>query len=192
MLLVAGLGNPGAEYAETRHNIGVLVAERLARLGGAPWRDKFNGRVAACDLWGERLVLLTPLTYMNESGRSVGPALRFHKLTAAELLVVHDELDLPLGTVRLKLGGGEAGHRGLKSVTAHVGTQEYARLRLGIGRPPSGFRGQVADFVLQGFPSSDRPLVERAVEQAVEAVQLMVERGLSEAMNKTNQRDCAR
>jgi PTH1 family peptidyl-tRNA hydrolase len=189
MILLVGLGNPGPRYAETRHNVGFMTAERVVvRAGGGVWRDKFSGKLAQLELDGEKHWALEPQTFMNESGRSVGPALAFFKLEPKDLLVVHDELDLPFGELRLKSGGGDAGHRGLKSVTAHVGSADYARLRVGIGRPPPEFDGSVADFVLHGFALSDRAVLPRVIDRAAEAVELVARRGLPAAMNEINRR----
>ena len=154
-MIVVGLGNPGPQYAATRHNLGFMVVDELgARAGGVAFRSKFHGEYAEARVAGEAVTLLKPLTYMNDSGRSVQAALAFFKAPPAELLVVHDELDLPFGELRLKNGGGDAGHRGLKSITQALGTSDYPRLRLGIGKPARGFQGRGADFVLDGF----RPL----------------------------------
>ncbi|MDX2054329.1 MAG: aminoacyl-tRNA hydrolase [Polyangiaceae bacterium] len=186
MFLVVGLGNPGSRYSGTRHNIGFLAVEFLAR--GAEWRQKFQGEIAQIELGGQKLTLLKPLTYMNESGQSVGPAAKFFKVEPRDVVVVHDELDLPLGTVRIKQGGGDAGHNGLRSIRAHLGTGDFIRIRLGIGRPPPTFRGEIADYVLQGFPLADQGARDTMAEQAALALELIVERGLSSAMNTVNQR----
>jgi PTH1 family peptidyl-tRNA hydrolase len=189
ILLVVGLGNPGERYARTRHNVGFEAVERLVeRRGGAPWREKFSGRLAQVERAGDKLLVLEPQTFMNESGQSVGPALAFHRLAPSDLLVVHDELDLPFGELRLKQGGGDAGHRGLRSVTAHVGSGDYARLRIGIGRPPPEFEGDIVDFVLQGFPLADRAELSKVLDRAAEAIELVAEKGLPSAMNQINRR----
>ncbi len=188
MILLVGLGNPGRRYEDTRHNAGFLVVDRLAeRLGPVTWKEKFRGVHASAELGGNKLVLLKPQTFMNESGRSVQPAIAFFKVPLARVLVVHDELDLPFGTLRLKHGGGDAGHNGLRSIRQHLGSGEYTRLRVGVGKPSGDFRG--ADFVLQAFASADRADLDEVLDRAVEAVTLFVEKDLSEAMNVTNQRD---
>lgn len=188
MILVVGLGNPGAKYAGTRHNAGFLVVDRLVGAAGGQWREKFSGRFAQIEVGGERVVALEPLTFMNESGRSVQPAMAFFKLTSESLLVVHDELDLDFGELRLKLGGGDAGHRGLKSITTQLGGPSYARLRVGIGRPRADFRGSQADYVLEGFAPEERAHLDGVLDRAVDAVRLVIERGLTAAMNVTNQK----
>ena len=154
MKLIAGLGNPGAKYARNRHNIGFMAVDRIAEDHGfSPWRQKFQGLVSEGRLGGEKVLLLKPATYMNRSGQSVGEALRFYKLAPAELIVIHDELDLAPGKLRLKQGGGHAGHNGLRSIHAHLGP-DYQRLRLGIGHP--GHKDRVAAYVLSDFARADR------------------------------------
>lgn len=188
MILVVGLGNPGRRYEETRHNVGFMVAERVVNRAGGSWREKFRGRFAQIEVGSERVAVLEPHTYMNESGGSVRPAATFFKVPPTGLLVVHDELDLPFGQIRLKEGGGDAGHKGLKSITSHLGSPDYMRLRIGIGRPPPGFRGDAADYVLQAFASAERAELEDVVDRAADVVVLVVERGIAAAMNVTNQR----
>jgi peptidyl-tRNA hydrolase, PTH1 family len=192
MLLVAGLGNPGPRYQATRHNLGFRVIDALAEQCGVPasaFRGRFHGEIASARLGSEELLLLRPQTFMNDSGRSVQAACAFHKLNPAEgqLLVVHDELDLPFGDVRLKKGGGDAGNRGIRSISAALGP-DFLRIRLGIGRPPADFRGQPADFVLQAFASAELPTVSDMIGRATEAVSLFTSLGLEKAMNRINQR----
>src|SRR5262245_46392557 len=158
MLLFVGLGNPGAKYARNRHNIGFLVADEIARRHGfAPWRRRFQGETSEGTLDGERVILLKPTTYMNESGRSVQEAANFFKLTAGDITVFQDELELPPAKVRVKVGGGIAGHNGLRSVTSHIGN-DYRRVRLGIGHP--GVKELVHGYVLSDFAKSDMAWVE--------------------------------
>ena len=185
-LLVAGLGNPGREYARTRHNIGHMVADELARRQSGSFRSKFSGELSEVRLDGSRVALLKPLTYMNESGRSVGAAVGFFKLPAEQLLVVHDEVDLDLGRLQARLGGGLAGHNGLRSVAQHVGTPEFARLRIGVGRPERGDPRPVADWVLSPF--TDEVDVEALVARAADAVETVVRDGLDEAQQRFNER----
>jgi PTH1 family peptidyl-tRNA hydrolase len=189
VILVAGLGNPGPRYAATRHNVGFMVVERLVdQQRGGPWREKFSGRLAAFRLPSGDALALLPWTFMNESGRSVRACAEFHGLGPADIVVVHDELDLAFGDIRLKQGGGDAGHRGLKSVSLELGSAEYARLRVGIGRPPADFVGDVADYVLDGFPLAERSNLDSTLDRAVEAILLLADRGISLAMNLVNQR----
>jgi PTH1 family peptidyl-tRNA hydrolase len=185
-LLVAGLGNPGREYADTRHNVGFMVAEELARRHGGSWRAKFSGDLAEMRLDGLRLAVLKPQTYMNESGRSVGAAVRFFKVEPEALLVVHDEVDLEPGRLQARLGGGLAGHNGLRSVAQHLGTPEFARLRIGVGRPERGDPRPVADFVLSPFPPEVD--VEGLVARAADAVETVAREGVGEAQNRFNER----
>lgn len=188
MILVAGLGNPGAKYEATRHNLGFRVVDAFAaRQSSPPWREKFNGLFALLECAGTPVCLLKPMTFMNLSGRSVQAAQAFYKLAPEQLLVVHDELDLPFGQVRLKAGGGDAGHNGLRSVTQAIGS-EYGRLRIGVGRPPPEFRGSGADFVLQALAPAEQAEIDAIIDRAVEAVLLVVTSGLSRAMNQVNQR----
>jgi PTH1 family peptidyl-tRNA hydrolase len=185
-LLVAGLGNPGREYAATRHNVGFMVADELARRLGGSWRAKFSGDLAEVRLNGLRLALLKPQTFMNESGRSVGAAARFFKVEPEDLVVVHDEVDLEPGRLQARLGGGLAGHNGLRSVAQHLGTPEFGRLRIGVGRPERGDPRPVADFVLSEFsPELD---VGSLVARAADAVELVATEGLEEAQNRFNER----
>ena len=164
MRLFVGLGNPGAKYASNRHNIGFLAVDEIARRHGfAPWRRRFQGETSEGVVDREKVVLLKPETFMNLSGQSVGEAMRFYKLTPQEIVVFHDELDLPPGKVRMKAGGGHAGHNGLRSISAHIGN-EYRRVRLGIGHP--GVKELVHSHVLSDFAKSDRAWVE-ALCQAV-------------------------
>src|SRR5918996_3778401 len=175
-LLVAGLGNPGREYTGHRHNVGHRVVDELARRHGGSWRGKFSGDLSELRIGEARVALLKPMTYMNESGRSVGAALRFFKLPPEQLLVVHDEGDLDLGRLQARLGGGLAGHNGLRSIAQALGTQEFLRLRIGVGRPGRGDRRPVSDYVLSGFePEVD---VEALVGRAADAVELLVAEGL--------------
>ncbi|MGC9974132.1 MAG: aminoacyl-tRNA hydrolase [Gaiellaceae bacterium] len=186
-LLVAGLGNPGREHTRNRHNVGFMVVEELARRHGVPFRAKFHGRLAELRLEGSRVALLAPETYMNESGRSVAAALRYFKLEPERLLVVHDDVDLEPGRLQLRLGGGLAGHNGLRSVSAALATREFLRLRLGVGRPGRGDRSSVADFVLSDFdPDVD---VKAIVTRAADAVELLVGEGLEAAQAHFNERD---
>jgi PTH1 family peptidyl-tRNA hydrolase len=185
-LLVAGLGNPGREYADTRHNVGFMVADELARRHGGSWRAKFSGNLAEVRLDGLRLAVLKPQTYMNESGRSVGAGVRFFKVEPEALLVVHAEVDLEPGRLQARLGGGLAGHNGLRSVAQHLGTPEFARLRIGVGRPERGDPRPVADFVLSPFPPDVD--VEGLVARAADAVETVAREGVEEAQNRFNER----
>lgn len=190
MLLIAGLGNPGPRYQATRHNLGFRLIDELARrcnVAASSFRERFHGEIASARLGDEELLLLRPQTFMNDSGRSVQAACTFYKIKPAELIVAHDELDLPFADVRLKKGGGDGGNRGIRSITAAIGP-DYVRIRLGIGRPPPDFRGEPADFVLQAFPSTEQAGVEQMLARGAEAVSLVTSLGLEKAMNRINQR----
>jgi peptidyl-tRNA hydrolase, PTH1 family len=185
-LLVVGLGNPGREYAPTRHNVGFMVADELAQRHGGSWRSKFSGELTDVRLDGARVALLKPQTYMNESGRSVASAARFYKVDPVELLAVHDEVDLDLGRIQARSGGGLAGHNGLRSVAAALGTPEFLRLRVGVGRPERGDPRPVADWVLSPFePEVD---VGALVSRAADAVEVLVAEGLEGAQQRFNER----
>jgi PTH1 family peptidyl-tRNA hydrolase len=185
-LLVVGLGNPGREYAATRHNVGFMVADELASRHGGSWRSKFSGAVADLRLDGARLALLKPQTFMNESGRSASAAARFYKIDPESLLAVHDEVDLELGRMQLRLGGGLAGHNGLRSLAQHLQGPDFLRLRVGVGRPERGDPSPVADWVLSPFnPSVD---VGGLVSRAADAVEVLVRDGLEEAQRRFNER----
>jgi peptidyl-tRNA hydrolase, PTH1 family len=185
-LLVVGLGNPGHEYATTRHNVGFMVADELARRHGGSWRSKFSGEVADVRLDGARLALLKPQTFMNDSGRSAAAAAKFYKVEPEDLLAVHDEVDLDLGRMQARLGGGLAGHNGLRSMASALKTPEFLRLRIGVGRPERGDRRPVSDWVLSPFdPSVD---VGSLVGRAADAVETLVRDGLDEAQQRFNER----
>jgi PTH1 family peptidyl-tRNA hydrolase len=183
-VLVVGLGNPGREYAGNRHNLGYMVVDELARRHGGSWRAKFSGRLAELRLGDARVALLKPETYMNESGTSVGPAARFFKVDAADVLIVHDEGDFDLGRIQVRLGGGLAGHNGLRSIAKHLGTQEFLRVRVGVGRPERGDPRPLADYVLSDFEPFDD--VEGIVARAADAVESVVADGLEEAQRRYN------
>ena len=158
MRLFVGLGNPGAKYQGNRHNIGFIAVDVMARRHGfAPWRRRFQGETSEGTLDGERVVLLKPATYMNESGRAVGEAMHFFKMTLGDISVFHDELELPPGKIRVKVGGGIAGHNGLRSISAHAGN-DYRRVRIGIGHP--GVKDLVHAYVLNDFAKAERPRFE--------------------------------
>ena len=182
--LVVGLGNPGPRYRDTRHNLGRRAVELIADELGGSWRSRWNGRVSELRNSDGRLGLLVPETFMNESGRSVAPALRFYKLPPERLVVVHDELDLELGDVRAKQGGGLAGHNGLRSLAEALGTQDFLRVRIGIGRPERGDRRPVADWVLQPFPPGTD--VDRLVRDGADCALSVVRDGVDVAMRTWN------
>ncbi|MBS1691013.1 MAG: aminoacyl-tRNA hydrolase [Actinobacteria bacterium] len=182
-LLVVGLGNPGPNYASTRHNIGFMVADILAgRIGSAFKVHKRSGaEIVTGRLGGHPVVLAKPRVYMNESGRQVGPLAKFYSVPPAGVVVIHDELDIDFGRIRLKFGGGAAGHNGLRSVASALGSNDFARVRIGIGRPPGQKSG--ATFVLENFSSAERPEVPTICEQAADATEMLIQHGLEPAQN---------
>lgn len=183
-LLVAGLGNPGPEYARNRHNVGWLVVDELARRHDGQWRAKFNGRLAEIRIDGHKVALLKPETYMNDSGRAVQAAARFFKLEPNEVLVVHDESDLDSGRLQLRRGGGLAGHNGLRSVASGLGGPDFLRLRVGVGRPERGDPRPLADWVLSDFAAHDD--AEAMVQRAADAVEALDADGLEAAQRRVN------
>jgi len=183
-LLVAGLGNPGREYERTRHNVGWLVVDELARRVDASFRSKFSGQLAEVRLDDLRLALLKPETYMNVSGRSLGAARKFFKVDPTDVLVVHDDVDLETGRLQARFGGGLAGHNGLRSISQALGTNDFLRLRIGVGRPGRGDRRSVADFVLGGFePEID---ADALINRSADAVETIARDGLEEAQRRYN------
>ena len=198
--VIAGLGNPGGEYSGSRHNIGFSLVDRLATtLKSGSWGSSGGAEVAIADLpqcggGSVRGWLVKPQTFMNRSGEPLGNLLRYFKVAPEELLVVHDEIDLPLGAVRLKFGGGDGGHNGLKSIASNLGTKDFSRLRLGVGRPLPGTFGDgapgvesgVSRWVLGRFPKEEYPAVEEMILKGVEAVQLLLREGLKGAQQKVH------
>jgi PTH1 family peptidyl-tRNA hydrolase len=184
MLLFVGLGNPGPQYAETRHNIGFMAVQTVARRHDiAPWRRRFQGVAVEGTIGGEKLLLLLPGTYMNESGRAVAEAVNFYKLAAGNVVVFHDDAELPPGKVRLKIGGGNAGHNGLRSISGHIGN-DYRRVRLGIGHP--GDKSLMESYVLQDFAKSEWPWVEALCDIVADSAGLLVEGKDSTFQNKVH------
>lgn len=188
MKLIVGLGNPGMDYAETRHNIGFMVATRLAECNGIALKRKgYQGFYGVGRVAGEEATILLPQTYMNRSGESVAPACQSLGIAPGDLIVVHDEIDLVFGCLRIKVGGGHGGHNGLRSIGATLGEAGYSRLRMGVGRPPVG--GDVSGHVLSRFNATERVLLKRYVEAAADALELLLRDGAQEAMNSYNNRD---
>jgi len=183
--IIAGLGNPGAEYAKTRHNVGFMLIDALAaKLGVDDWREKYDAMVLETRIGLEKVLLVKPLTYMNESGRAIGPLLSWYKLEAEDLVVVHDDLDIPVGTIRIRKKGSAGGHNGIKSILSHVGDEHFARVRIGIGRPLPGWT--VIHHVLAPFPSEDVPKIREAIDYLLPAVECIVTEDVDMAMNKFN------
>ena len=185
-LLVVGLGNPGREYARNRHNVGHLVVDELARRHEGSWKSKFSGQISEIRLDGNKVALLKPETYMNESGVAVSGATRFYKLEPSEVLVVHDEGDFDLGRLELKVGGGLSGHNGLRSIAQHLKTPDFLRLRVGVGRPERGDPRPLSDYVLSNFEPHDD--AENLVARAADAVEQLDADGLERAQRAVNRR----
>lgn len=183
-LLVTGLGNPGRRHERDRHNVGWMVVDELVRRHGGSFRSKFSGQLCETRVGGARVALLKPETYMNESGRSISAAARFFKSDPEALLVVHDDVDLELGRLQARLGGGLAGHNGLRSIAQSLGTQEFLRLRIGVGRPGRGDPRDVADYVLAPFEPHEE--AGELVGRAADAVESLLAEGLDETQRRFN------
>jgi peptidyl-tRNA hydrolase, PTH1 family len=185
--LIVGLGNPGKKYARTRHNVGTDAIELLAkRLNVSLKVGRDRAQVAETRIGDHAVVLVVPTTWMNDSGESVGPIARRYKIPASNIIVIHDELDLEPGAVKLKMGGGLAGHNGLKSVSQHMGTNDYMRVRIGVGKPSTKEQG--ADHVLSSIPPAERKILDIAIETACDAVERIMKEGLDAAMREYNAR----
>ncbi len=183
--LIVGLGNPGREYAANRHNVGFMCLDRLAGAHSLSFdRRQFKAQVAQGRMAGRRVILLKPQTYVNVSGAAVGAAARFYKIENDRILLIYDDLDLPQGTLRLRPEGGSGGHNGIKSIIQHLGAANFARIRVGIGRPPGRMEPQ--DYVLQNFDPAEREVMDEAIERAASAVEVFLGQGLREAMNRFN------
>jgi peptidyl-tRNA hydrolase, PTH1 family len=183
-LLVVGLGNPGREYANNRHNVGWMIVDELARRHGGSWKGKFSGRLAEIRVDGHKVALLKPETYMNLSGGPVSAAARFFKVEPESVLVVHDEGDFDLGRLQARKGGGLAGHNGLRSIAQHLKTQDFLRLRVGVGRPERGDHRPLADYLLSDFEPADD--AEAIVARAADAVETLDAEGLESAQQRFN------
>ena len=186
VFLIVGLGNPGAEYAPTRHNAGFLLVEELAAHWKAGWTNerKFEARMAKAGRSGKKVLLCEPQTFMNLSGETVGALVKFYQLPLAQVIIAVDDADLPLGEIRLRPGGGSAGHHGIESVTQHLGSREFARLRIGIGRKDSS--RQIANYVLGKFEKSESGLLEKVLERAADQVETWSGAGIEKAMSQFN------
>lgn len=183
--IIAGLGNPGKNYANTRHNIGFMVLDRLAATHHLKFDKMMNrGLVALGDIGGAKIALVKPQTFMNDSGTCVSPLLKFYKSTLDDLLVIYDELDLPAAQVKLRKQGGPAGHNGMRSLIQHLGTQDFARIRMGIGRPPGKMAAK--DFVLQDFSKLELSEMDSAIDLALKGIEHWLTESIDNAMNRLN------
>jgi PTH1 family peptidyl-tRNA hydrolase len=187
LYLIVGLGNPGREYARTRHNAGFMVVERLAEQWKATWRSekRFQARLGRTEFDGKRIVLCQPETFMNASGEAVSAVMGFQKIPADRLLVAVDDADLPFGDIRLRPGGSSGGHHGLESVEQHLGTRDYARQRVGIGRDDAAAR-RISGYVLSPFRAAERELLEKVLQKACEQIECWLAAGAAQAMNRFN------
>ncbi len=189
MKVVCGLGNPGARYALTRHNVGFMVVETFAGPMGPSWTLRWSARVARVSFRGQDLLVVEPQTFMNLSGEAVGQVVRFYRVPVTDLLVVHDDADLPLGRVLVRAGGGDGGHKGVRSVIEGIGSADFARVRVGIGRPVGAAGEDLTDYVLSGFSEDERESLDAAVKKAVIGIQEWAVGGVSRAQNRVNRKD---
>ncbi|MEG6585197.1 aminoacyl-tRNA hydrolase [Dendrosporobacter sp. 1207_IL3150] len=182
MKIVVGLGNPGQEYSATRHNVGFLVIDEMARRWGiSSWRNKFDAEIAEYRSGGEQVLLVKPQTYMNLSGTAVGALARWHKVPVEDIIVIYDDMDLAVGRLRLRTKGSSGGHRGIESLLSHLGKDSFTRVRVGISRPPAGWT--VNNFVLSRFTDEEEPLIKEAITRSAEAIECVIAQGLTKAMN---------
>ena len=195
--LLAGLGNPGSKYAETRHNVGFQFADTLvSRLGNQAWERKKDLELSSLEIAGQKLFVVKPISYMNLSGKPLSAFMRFYKFSPEQLVVVHDDLDLPLANIRLRLGGGDAGHRGLSSIKQCLGTANYYRIKLGIDRPPEAKEAKsqeqkdslISNWVLGKFSTAEKRLLDQSIDQAIKMLELLMSEGLVAAQNSFNKK----
>ena len=185
MKMIAGLGNPSTEYAQTKHNVGFMLLDALAKhLEASEWKTKRDALVTETRIGAEKALLVKPLTYMNDSGRAIGPLLTWYKLRPEDLIVAHDDMDIPVGMIRIRKKGSAGGHNGIKSVLYHVQDENFSRVRIGIGRPPVGWT--VIKHVLTPFSPDDRILIDEVIDRLVPAVECIVRDGVDLAMNRFN------
>jgi PTH1 family peptidyl-tRNA hydrolase len=188
VFLIAGLGNPGKKYSQTRHNIGFKILNQWSEMLGAPMKGRrFQSRNAMAHVQGKAIILLRPITYMNRSGQAIKGCLDYYRLHLDQILVVHDDLDLPTGKIKLVPKGGAAGHKGVRSIIDHIGTDQFSRLKIGIGRPQ--YDEDVEDYVLASFYPDEKEIMEKTVPKAIKACELVITEGIERAMNHVNSRD---
>ena len=184
MFLVVGLGNPGAEYAATRHNVGFMAADELhRRYNFSPWRSKFSGLIAEGQIEGEKVYLLKPQTYMNLSGNSVVQAANFYKILPENIVVIHDDMDLPTDKIKAKIGGGSGGHNGIKSIDSQI-TPDYNRIRIGVGHPADKNGENVVNHVLSGFSKTDKENIEKDIDIVADLIKVLIKKGIAEFSNQ--------
>lgn len=188
MFLVVGLGNPGAEYAATRHNVGFMAADELhRRYNFSPFRSKFNGLIAEGQIEGEKVYLLKPQTYMNLSGNSVVQAANFYKILPENIVVIHDDMDLPTDKIKAKIGGGSGGHNGIKSIDSQI-TPNYNRIRIGVGHPANKNEDNIINHVLSGFSKADKENIENDIDIVADLIGVMIKKGVAEFSNQLGMR----
>lgn len=188
MFLVVGLGNPGAEYAATRHNVGFMAADELhRRYNFSPFRSKFNGLIAEGQIEGEKVYLLKPQTYMNLSGNSVVQAANFYKILPENIVVIHDDMDLPTDKIKAKIGGGSGGHNGIKSIDSQI-TPNYNRIRIGVGHPANKNEDNIVNHVLSGFSKADKEKIENDIDIVADLIGVMIKKGVAEFSNQLGMR----
>lgn len=188
MFLVVGLGNPGAEYAATRHNVGFMAADELhRRYNFSPFRSKFNGLIAEGQIEGEKVYLLKPQTYMNLSGNSVVQAANFYKILPENIVVIHDDMDLPTDKIKAKIGGGSGGHNGIKSIDSQI-TPNYNRIRIGVGHPANKNEDNIVNHVLSGFAKADKENIENDIDIVADLIGVMIKKGVAEFSNQLGMR----
>lgn len=188
MFLVVGLGNPGAEYAATRHNVGFMAADELhRRYNFSPFRSKFNGLIAEGQIEGEKVYLLKPQTYMNLSGNSVVQAANFYKILPENIVVIHDDMDLPTDKIKAKIGGGSGGHNGIKSIDSQI-TPNYNRIRIGVGHPANKNEDNIVNHVLSGFSKADKENIENDIDIVADLIGVMIKKGVAEFSNQLGMR----
>ena len=188
MFLIAGLGNPGKKYSRTRHNVGFEILNRWSEMLGAPMKGRrFQSRSAIAHFQRKAIILLRPITYMNRSGQAIKACLDYYRLHLDQILIVHDDLDLPTGKLKLVPKGGTGGHKGVRSIIDHVGTDHFSRLKIGIGRPQ--YDEDVEDYVLTSFYPDEKELIEKAIPRAIKACELVILTGIERAMNQVNSQD---
>ena len=188
MYLIVGLGNPGQQYAGTRHNVGFMMLDYLAGKNNLTFTDsKWNASVAKVIVWDESVILLKPETFMNLSGTAVAQAAHFYKLQPADIIIIHDDLDMEFGRIKIVSGGGDGGHKGIRSITEHLGTKNFPRIKIGIGRPPSHILPE--KYVLGKFDSEEREMLEQKMSIVAEGIRILLQQGIAAAMTVVNQKD---
>lgn len=192
MWMIVGLGNPGKKYGRNRHNIGFMVLDAVVeREGLRAWRDNFGGKVCSCAIDGHNLIIFKPMEFMNQSGFAVARVAHFHQVEPSHIIVIHDDIDLPLGRIRLKAGGGHGGHNGVRSIASQLGSPDFLRVRLGVGKPTredgvTPGEGEISRYVLSDFTASEQPTVDELIQTGCDAVGAILNQGIRAAMNKFN------